>query len=71
MSWSPNTLYRFRVEWGGGQTSVQRNGQMVASATYVPEFAPSSHQVQIGAQPLRYKESPYNLLISDVVIGTR
>lgn len=71
MSWSLNTPYRFRVEWGGGHTSVQRDGQMVASATYVPEFAPSSHQVQIGAQPLRSKESPYNLLISDVVIGTR
>jgi len=71
LSWDPNRAYRFRVEWGGGYASAQRDGQVVASGTYRAEFSPSNHQVQIGAQPLRRKESPYNLLIFDVVIGTQ
>ena len=69
VSWDPNTTYRFRVEWGGGQASVYRDGQLVATAAYVPEFTPSNHLVQIGAQPLRQKEAPHDLLISDIIIG--
>ncbi len=71
LSWHSGTTYRFRVEWGGGQARVLRNGTVVASGIYRPEFRPSNHHIQIGAQPLRRKESPYNLLISDVVIGVR
>jgi len=71
LSWNSRTIYRFRVEWGGGQARIIRNGVVVAAGIYRPEFQPSNHHVQIGAQPLRRKESPYNLLISDVVIGAR
>lgn len=71
LPWNANQQYRFRVEWGGGQATLLRDGQAVATCNYVPEFAPSSHHVQIGAQPLRRKEAPYNLLISDVVIGAQ
>lgn len=69
LSWHSGMTYRFRIEWSGGQARAFRDGALVATGTYRGEFAPGNHQVQIGAQPLRQKESPYNLLISDVVIG--
>jgi hypothetical protein len=68
--WDPNTTYRFRLEWQGGQAGVLRDGVVVATGPYTEPFAPSNHQVQIGAQPLGSKEGPNNILISDVVIGT-
>lgn len=68
--WNPATTYRFRVEWGGGQTRVFRDGHLVTTGEYHGEFAPSDHQIQIGANPLRGRTSPQNLLISEVVIGT-
>lgn len=72
--WDPNTTYRFRVEWGDGVTTVYRDGEMAAITAYNGEFAPSSHMIQIGANAVspyshRHKESPHNLLISEVVIG--
>jgi hypothetical protein len=71
LSWNPNFRYKFRVEWSGGQVTVLRDGQVVATGSYVPDFSPSNHQIQIGAQPLGLKESPHDLLLSDVVIGRR
>ncbi len=69
LSWNSGVTYRFRIEWGGGQARAYRDGTLVATGPYYGEFAPNSHQIQIGAQPLRQKESPYGLLISDVVVG--
>lgn len=69
LSWSSSKTYRFRIEWSGGQAQAFRDEILVATGTYYGEFAPGNHQVQIGAQPLKQKESPHNLLISDVVIG--
>jgi hypothetical protein len=69
LSWNPGRTYRIRVEWGGGQTRVYRDEQVVGTGVYSGTFAPADHQVQIGAQPLGSRESPHNLLISDVVIG--
>lgn len=71
LSWDRGRSYRFRVEWGGGRVTVWRDGQVAATGTYRAEFQPSNHHVQIGAQPLRRKESPHNLLIADVVIGSK
>ncbi len=72
--WDPSVPYRFRVEWGNGLTRVYRDGVEVASASYHGEFAPAQHVIQIGANrasslPHRHKESPHNLLITDVEIG--
>lgn len=71
MSWNPSQTYRFRIEWGGGRAMVWRDGYLETSGTYSAEFHPSNHQIQIGANPLRAKESPANLLISNVVVGAR
>lgn len=75
VSWNPNIAYQFRLEWRGGQALLYRNGELVVSETYIGEFAPSNHKVQIGANmenvlSFRWKESSHNLLISDVTIGT-
>ena len=72
--WDPNKTYRFRIEWGNGQTTVYLDGKAISSATYHDEFAPSNHHIQIGANAEntfqgRWKEAPHDLLISDVVIG--
>lgn len=67
-SWNSNTLYRFRLEWGGGETRVFRNGELLNTGSYKAEFAPSAHCIQIGANPLRGRTTPHNLLISDVII---
>ena len=69
LSWHSGFTYRIRIEWSGGQARAFRDGQLVATGPYYGEFAPSDHQVQIGAQPLRQKKSPHGLLISDVIIG--
>ncbi len=69
LSWNSGVTYRIRIEWGGGQTSVYRDGQLVGTGGYTGTFAPADHHVQIGAQPLGSRESPHNLIISDVVIG--
>ena len=69
LSWDRNKTYRFRVEWGEGRTRVLRNGQVVAEGIYRTDFDPPDHRIQIGANPLRDRKSPHDLLISDVVIG--
>ncbi|MBD3305409.1 hypothetical protein GF339_03445 [candidate division KSB3 bacterium] len=69
LSWDAGATYRIRIEWGNGQTRAFRNGSLVATGSYHGQFAPSNHQIQIGAQPLRQRVSPHNLLISDVVVG--
>lgn len=74
LNWDPRKAYRFRIEWGRGQTRLFRDGTIVGSCSYRAEFTPSTHLVQIGAnlenpQPHRRKEAPEGLLISDVVIG--
>lgn len=67
--WDRDKTYRFRVEWGGGETRVMRDGQIVSTGTYHAEFAPPDHRIQIGANPLRARKTAHDLLISDVVIG--
>jgi hypothetical protein len=69
LSWDAGATYRIRIEWGNGQTRAFRDGALVATGSYHGQFAPSNHQIQIGAQPLRQRVSPHNLLISDVVVG--
>lgn len=68
-SWDRHTNYRFRLEWGGGQARIYRNGELLNTGTYRPEFTPGTHRIQIGANPLRGRTTPHNLLISDVEIG--
>lgn len=73
--WDPNVTYRFRIEWGHGVTSVYRDGQLAVRATYHGDFAPSNHQIQIGANllssmPNRRREAPHNILVSDVLVCT-
>ncbi|MBD3307798.1 hypothetical protein GF339_15290 [candidate division KSB3 bacterium] len=70
VGWDPSVNYRFRIEWGGGEVRVYRDGQLITSEMYIDPFAPSNHQVQIGAQPRGRKEGPHDIVISDVVIGT-
>ncbi len=70
LGWDPNKTYRIRVEWGGGSTRAFRDGELVATGSYYGGFSPSNHKIQIGANPLRGRQSPEGLLISDVVIGT-
>lgn len=67
--WDPNTWYRFRLEWGGGTARVFRNGELLNTGNYRAEFTPAAHSIQIGANPLRGRTTPHNLLISDVIIG--
>jgi hypothetical protein len=69
LSWDPNATYRFRLEWGGGQTRILRDGQETARGVYRAEFSPPVHRIQIGANMARGRKCPYDLLISDVVIG--
>ncbi len=69
LSWDPGITYRIRVEWQAGQAAVLRDDVVVATSAYVDPFAPSNHQIQIGAQVYGSKKGPANLLISDVVIG--
>lgn len=69
LSWDPETTYKFRIEWGNGETRVIRDGQTTATGKYRAEFAPSGHKIQIGANPLRGRKTAHNLLIADVVIG--
>ncbi len=68
-SWDRQTLYRFRMEWGGGQARVYRDGVLLNTGVYRAEFAPTAHCIQIGANPLRGRTTAHNLLIADVVIG--
>jgi hypothetical protein len=69
LSWDRNKTYRFRMEWGGGETKAVRDGQTIATGIYHAEFSPPDHRIQIGANPLRGRKTAHNLLISDVVIG--
>lgn len=74
LGWDRNTAYRFRVEWSNGETRLYRDGALIATCPYQAPFAPTDHQIQIGAnllnpKPNRRKEGPADLLISDVVIG--
>lgn len=71
LSWNPRTHYRFRIEWGNSQFRILRDGILVTTGNYRGEFAPADHQVQIGTHPIGRRESPHDLLISDVVIGIR
>jgi hypothetical protein len=71
LSWNPRTPYRFHIEWGNGQFRVLRDGILVTTGNYRDEFAPADHQVQIGTHPIGRRESPHDLLISDVIIGIR
>lgn len=69
LSWDREKTYKFRIEWGGGETRVIRDGQPVAQGRYRAEFSPTEHLIQIGANPLRGRKTAHDLLISDVVIG--
>ncbi len=74
-SWDPNQTYHFRVEWSLGSSTVYVNGEAVATCPVAKEFRPGNHQIQIGANMVapyshRWKESPHDILISNVVIGT-
>ncbi len=69
LSWDRDKNYRFRVEWGGGETRVMRDDQVASTGRYHAEFAPPDHRIQIGANPLRGRKTVHDLLISDVVIG--
>lgn len=72
LGWDPNHTYRFRVEWKDGSTAVYRDDALVFTSPYRAPFSPNDHRLQIGGNtenPARRKESPHDLLISDVVIG--
>lgn len=76
VGWNPAQTYRFRIEWGYGSTTVYRDGVQITSATVSPEFSPGNHMIGIGANlrsvvSTRRRESPHNIVISNVVIGTR
>jgi hypothetical protein len=68
-SWDSNKIYRFRLEWGGGEAKIYRDNELLNTGHYRPEFAPPQHLVQIGANPLRGRRCPHNIVISDVVVG--
>lgn len=65
--WDSNKIYHFRLEWGGGEARIYRDNELMTTGHYRPEFAPPQHLVQIGGTPR--KRCPYNIVISDVVIG--
>jgi hypothetical protein len=68
-SWDKSAVYRFRMEWGGGEARIYRDGELLNTGVYRPEFTPGAHRIQIGANPLRGRTTPHNLLITDVEIG--
>jgi hypothetical protein len=74
-SWDPNRTYRIRLEWGRGVTTVFVDGEAVATSPVARDFRPGNHLVQIGANfespySHRWKKSPHDLLISNIMIGT-
>lgn len=69
VSWDPNKTYHFRLEWGGGEAKIYRDSELLNTGPYRAEFVPPQHLVQIGANPLRARTCPYNIVLSDVVIG--
>lgn len=75
LDWNPEMTYHFRIEWGGGEGRVYRNGEYIGGVEYYGEFRPSEHLIQIGANlnnpiPGLRKEGPRGLLISDVIVGS-
>jgi hypothetical protein len=67
--WDPEKEYHFRIEWGNSTVLVFRDGEHVLTGQYNGPFAPTKHQIQLGANPRRY--APKGLVISNVIIGKK
>lgn len=74
LDWDPNTLYRFRIEWGpeGGSNVVRMlmNGTEIMRDVYSRPYAPRTHWVELGIN-LERQETVVGAVYSNFRLGTR